>query len=418
MLIESNALFTVPKSINHTVFIYMKSDSNTSVQDMRNTEAPYVREEGDTIKTYYTPYAEFAKETPEYISAFVEEIEKCSGFPRSDDHYPIDSNSIQIAAKAFEQAAKTVFGFTLSLESDEALQLDIFANAHLIDPRIRPYFHEEKLKEDLDEEQWEAYSKLYDEITLPKEPLLYYAMGCFLGEWLVRYRNCTWMLFESLNPIQSFPDMAMTLDTACMLPFSQVVKKLTDPEGDNIGFKASMRLSMKQYFGPFPLIASLGDLKQAATILLPQEAVIASEKASNGEHEEAFQLYTKAIEREPNNARIYSLALPSAWQLEHWDTFFEWSEAALELEPENTVINHNLAVLYSYRENGMSKAIELLKKAIQSDSNYGSAHLTIAICYFEIGDKNQALEHAKWVEEHDQKLKERAVELIKSINAQ
>jgi hypothetical protein len=122
-----------------------------------------------------------------------------------------------------------------------------------------------------DEEQ-EQYYLAAEANRVPDEPLLYYAMGAFWGERLVRHQEVEWALFEPLRAVQSFPDMVTGAGTICLHPFSQVGKKLADPEGDQLAFKLAAATQNKRYFPPYPLTAALADSEVAAAASLPPDA--------------------------------------------------------------------------------------------------------------------------------------------------
>jgi tetratricopeptide (TPR) repeat protein len=387
----------------------------TSSAGKREDVKKYIRVEGESVKAFYKAYAEFAQETPQKISRLVEEIKKQTGLPRVSQAYPTDQKTIRETSNAFINAVHKIFGFELSMESTDSSQLDRLANTFLIDPEIRKFFHGKNLKDNLSKEESEIYYKLCDQIKIPNEPLLYYSMGCYWGEWLCHHRQFKWMLLEPLNPLQSFPDMITALYTVCMMPYSQVVKKLSDPERDSLHFKASLSSTMLRSFKPYLLIASMSDADHAAGSLLSDEAREALDKSREGKLKEAFKLYSRAIKADPENPKLYSMAIQTAWQLKKWDHVVLWSETALELTPENPVLNHNLAVLYSNSQKDLPKAVILLKRVLKSDPNYGRAHLTLASCYLELGNKKEASKHAEWVLTHDSKLKKEAREFLNSM---
>ena len=191
--------------------------------------------------------------------------------------------------------------------------------------------------------------------------------------------------------------------TICMHPFSQVVKKMSDPEGDQLAFKVSARFAWR-YLPPFPLLASLADAEYAAYSLLPQEAREAQDLAEQGDVVAALDLLEKALAHSPENVCLHSVAIQVAFQGEAWQRVEDWSLAALGLCPDHPVLSHNLAVLYSWQEDLLPKAVGLLETALEQAPSYGRAHLTLASCYAQTGEMDKANEHFDWVKEHDQEL--------------
>jgi tetratricopeptide (TPR) repeat protein len=387
-----------------------ESEKNTAMQ----SEPGYVRQEDDTTKVFYKVYAELMPETPPDIARFVDILAERTALAKQGKQYPVDAASIAKAADGFVVAAREAFSVELSVDRDDAAQLDRLANAHLIDERLRPYFEGATLKEDLSEEEAKTYVELAEKLQVPDEPLLYYCMGCFWGQWLVKHRQAQWVLYEPLNPVQSFPDMVSWDVTVCMLPFSHVVKKLSDPQGDSLAFTASPQLTVR-HFPPFPLIVSIADAKQASRSMLPPAARQGLREQEAGDVAKALELYDKAIAESPESPAAHALAIQAAWGLQMWDEVEARSLAALRIMPDHPVLNHNLAVLYSSRDDGLPKAVELLEKALRAAPGYGRAHITIASCLLDMGETDKAIEHLEWVIQNDTGLKTEAEQLLSQV---
>lgn len=379
-------------------------------------EQQYVREEDSAISAFYTPYAELMEVTPSEVLAFVHAIEAATGLSRSDEVFPASEEAVAGAAAAFVAAAHEVFGFELSLESEDAGQLDRFADAHLIDPVLREFVGPEGLTGDVPEEEGRRFAEALEAARIPNEPLLYYAMGSFWGEWLVRHRQAAWRLYDPLRPVQAFPDMITTASTICVQPFSQVTKKLSDPMGDNLAFKAKVTGGMSRYFPPYLLVASIADARQAESTLLPPEILDAWQLAEQGEHVDALAAFEAYLKPTGDDPRLFYLALPSAWEDQRWQLVEVWSLRALELAPRHPVLNHNLAVLYSDIPEARDEAITMLETALEEDPGYGRAHLTLASVLHDAGRSAEALDHLEWVIEHDPSLRGEAEELEAEIS--
>lgn len=377
-------------------------------------DQPYVRVEGAEIAAFYEPYAPFLAETPPDIAAFTELLAERLDLSRATEEYPTDPAATQAAANAFVAACTAQFGVELSLDSPDVTQLDRVINRRLIAASLRPFFADAGLREDLDEAEIEAYQQAMTELRIPEEPLFYYCMGSFWGEWLCRHRQAVWALYEPLRPIQVFPDMISSGSTVCIHPFSQVVKKMSDPEGDQLAFKAAPGM-VKRYFPPFPLLVSLSDAEEAVFALLPPAARRARRLEGTGRVAEALASYEEALAAAPDHAALCALAVQCACRAEDWERAGTWLRTGLALSPEHPVLCHNLAVLLARQPEGMAEAISLLRTAIAALPNYGRARLTLAAFYAETGEAEQALAEAQWVLDNDPELAEAAAELIAGL---
>jgi hypothetical protein len=373
----------------------------------------YRREEAPAIQAFYKPYADFMEETPSDLRSFVERLAWITGLPREGTEYPTDAQSLRNSANGVVTAAGDVFRFPLDLETDDASQMDRLAEKHLIDAALRPFFGGKGLS-DLSEDQTKEYFEATQRLRIPNEPLLYYGMGAFWGEWQVRHRQARWMLYPPLNPLQAFPDMITQGTTICSHPFSQVCKKLTDPEGDNLAFKAQVSSTQKRYLPPYPLLVSLADAEHAVRQLLPEPAQRGLEAEKAGSDEKAWELFCEAatVEEQP---QLLAMMIASAWRLKKYDMVDGISRRLLELVPGHPLTCHNLAVLYCHQPNGMNEAIGLLRQALQSDPRYARAHITMASCLVEAGHEDEARQHAEWVRDNDSELKSEAEKFLAAL---
>jgi tetratricopeptide (TPR) repeat protein len=355
---------------------------------------PYVREEDKTTRAFYKPYAPFFRRTPDDVAFFVDALRQRSGLPTSGADFPADVKAVRAAAAAFADAANSIYGFTFDLKSPDATQLDRFLDAHMngaIGERV------------------------------PNEPLLYYAMGCFWGEWLVRHRECAWALYAPLNPIQSFPDGLSVQNTICLQPFSQVNKRFSDPEGDNLAFKADITTADRKLMPPFPLIASTADADQAIRDLMPEGAADALDAWEADDAELALALFKGALDDHPNDPRLLDHAVACAWELERFDEARAWLERLVKLCPDRTHFAHNLAVLLTGAEETVPRAIALLEQALKVDPGYARARITLASLLhdYDLGRTPEAIRHCQWVlaNEEDDELTNDAREVLKEIKS-
>lgn len=385
--------------------------------DSRPKGEPYSRVEEPALRAFYKPYADYLDVTPPDIAELVNDLASDTGLPRHSATYPVDNETLRKTALALAKASSQRFGLRLAVDDPDPGQIDRLVNGHLLEPELRSFFEGESRRSDLGSDAEERYANLVDKHRLPNEPLLYYSLGAFWGEWLVRNRNARWVLFAPLNPVQSFPDMVTALDTICLHPFSQVVKKMTDPEGDQLVFKAHVATSGKKYFAPFPLIASLADAKPATRALLPELVTQGLDLQQRGQGKEAVGLFAQAIQESPNEARLYAFGISAAWTEGQWDLVERWSKGAIALAPDNPMLKHNLAVLYSGSPSQLPQAVSLLEAALRDDPGYARAHLTLASCLADKGDRALARKHAEWVIEHDPQLKTEAEGLLASLES-
>jgi tetratricopeptide (TPR) repeat protein len=276
--------------------------------------------------------------------------------------------------------------------------MDRFAD-HVVDPAVRHFFLDGRPRPDLSEANQAAYGAAVESLRVPNEPLLYYAMGAFWGDWLVNHRGAKWALEAPLNPLQSFPDMITSSHTACLHPFSQVNKRLSDPEGDNLEFKCSPEL-VRKYVPPLPLIASLADADRATEQLLPPAGRRARALLEAGDAERAFDLFRSALAESPRNAPLLSQAAACALSAEQYEAAEEWMRRLLAMHPDIPLINHNLAIVVSMGGK-TDEAIRLLRHAIRMDPNYARARITLASMLAETGQTAEAVELAQWVVENE-----------------
>lgn len=374
-------------------------------------DLPYVRVEGAEVLALYEPYTPFLAKTPADVAAFVDLLAEQTGLPYQAEEYPVDEASIQSAAAALAAASAARFGFELSLASPDAAQLDRLINAHLVDPGLRPFLRAHGLREDLTEAEEAACEQAMTELRIPREPLLYYCLGCFWGEWLCRHRQAAWALVAPLRPVQVFPHQVPVGSTVCLHPFSQVVRKLSDPEGDQLASRATPDL-VRRYFPPLPLLASVSDAEYAVFAPLPPAARRASCLEGVGQMAEALACYGEALAAAPDHLGLHVLAAWCAWRAEDWERAETWLRAGLALSPQHPVLCHRLGVLSSRRPEGMVEARHLLQTAVASLPDYGLARLALASLHAQAGETEQALAEARWVQENDAELQEAAAELL------
>ena len=372
------------------------------------TQPGYQREEPPDVADAYAPPVPFMEQTPSDLEFFLGRVAELAQLPREVQTYPSDPDTLHRTAQALITAARETYGVPLSLQDSDPAQLDRFVNEKLIDERLRPFFAGDRGRADLTRAERRAQVSAAREMRVPHEPLLYYALGCFWGEWLVAQRGFLWRLYPPLRPIQAFPAFVTVDQTACAHPFSQVTRKLADPEGAALAL-ALPPAALKRYFPPFLLTASPSDAEHAVREGTPVAVRQAREAATPGE---AVTLYQKALTTVPPTAHLYALAGRAAWESERWDLADEWLRKGLELQPRHPVLSDDLAHVYERMPDGLERAVSVLEEALAEDPDYARARLTLASCLLQLGRTEEARKQARWVLATEPSLKDQAAALV------
>ena len=368
----------------------------------------YQRGDEGPARVFYKAYARFYDEAPGVVRRLVSTIENATGIPRRGlSTWPTDARAVEETAAALVQAVRNIFFFELDLDNDDAGQLDTLAREHLIDPALR---------RTLDDD--EAYAEIVgkEQQCVPDEPLLYYAIGCFMGEWLVRHAGARWFLHAPLDPIQSFPDLLRTVTLTNVAPFSLATKLLVDPVGAS--FEAVAHTApTATLFGPLALCATISDSEEILKTLLGPKFEKAAAVLKSGKKERAFDILEAEIEKQPTNGHLLHQVAALGWDYQEYGIVHRASELQLELAPDSTETRHNFAAIESMREGGLEHAIELLEDLLERDPNYARTRLTLASCYHESGQPLKAMAHAKWLVDNDPEHAEPAAELLKELSS-
>ena len=253
----------------------------------------YRRDEPETMRAFYEAPSAFEPRTPEDVAAMVEALARATSLDRRARQFPIEREVLERAASALEAVAR-VDGPALDRADPSPAQLDRFIDARVISPALRPFFAAGLPRALERAEEVDAYEAAVEASRIPDEPLLYYCLGAWWGEWLVRHRSAAWTLEAPLTVPQWFPDGLTTMLTVCLLPFSQVAKKVADPEGDNLAFKSGLVERPVKELPPFPLLASLADARHAADALLKPSGREAIRLLESGENQAAFDAFLSA----------------------------------------------------------------------------------------------------------------------------
>lgn len=250
-------------------------------------------------------------------------------------------------------------------------------------------------------------------------PLVIYCLGAWWGEWLVRHRRARWTLPPRVAMDLSDGDLVPHATVLCITPFGQIASLLR-PDGPRRASELAARIAeSRRYLWPFPLIASAQQAAEAYRRLLPEPARRAMEiEQMLGDYQSAWDLYRHALSHDPASPPLLALASACAWRLEMWDWVETTSHRLVELAPEHPTTRHNLAVLLSRSRARMAEAVEHLEVAIKIFPGYSRARLTLASCLWDLRRRDEAIAQARWVWEHDPKLRTKAAEFLRSAGVQ
>lgn len=375
--------------------------------------ADYVRLETDEEKVYYQPPARVTEEVNPEVGRFLALLRERSAPFRPLTGWKVGREDLRAAADVFAAAAREVFRVRLSVEDEDPTHVDAFVNTYLLADELRPLFDGARVKEKLADREYERFAKMLRETAMPAEESLYYFLGAYWGEWLVRHRGAVWMMHPPLQPLQAFPDMITANGTVGLLPFSQAARKLADPVGDTLAYKAET--FEKEYLPPFPLIATLADRQEATLSLMPQKVRQALAQAKRGEAEQAMIGLAEAHEEQPDNLLVLGLLQQVAWESEQWEVAHQSLTSMLRQHPHARTF-YNLGVFYAQFEL-LEEAVEAMRQAVLLHPHYGRAKLTMSALLAEKGDTGlaKAILQELLTEAYDSAIQEEAQALLLQV---
>jgi len=365
------------------------------------------------MESHYSLPARLAEQVLPDVASLLEELRELSAKFRPVGGWKTDESSLREAADVFARTASSRFGASLSLDDEDPTHLDAFLNTYLIMPELRPLFRGADVIEGLREAEYETYAQFLGDSEIPGEESLYYFLGAYWGEWLVRHREARWTLFPPLRPMQAFPDMITTVATVCLHPFSMVLRKLADPVGDNLAYKA--QVFGRDYLPPYPLTATPDDSTKAMLSLLPEQAQDALHQIKAGHLLQGVKLLERTADEHPASLQTLTLLQQAAWQAEEWETAHGAMTALLRQRPHARTF-YNLGAFYAQFEL-LEEAIESMRQAILVDPNFGRAKLTLAELLIEAGEErlaSEVMEHFM-KEGFDSALREEAEALMRRL---
>lgn len=351
----------------------------------------YTRLETDEMKAYYTPSVQLTDQVEMKVEEFLARLVEESAEFRGLTGWAVEEEKLAEAAGVFARVASEHFQAALSVEDEDPLHLDAFLNQSLIAPELRSFFDGAKVKEGLSSADYEQMMMFIEGTAIPREESLYYFLGAYWGEWLVRHREAVWRIFPPLRPLQAFPDMVTSHGTVCLHPFSQVLTKLADPIGGSLANKA--QVFPIDYLPRYPLTASIADANEAMLSLMPEPARRAYAALRTDDLETALELMLDSLEQDPENLPLLAETAQVAWQAEQWELTHKAMTALLRMRPHPRTY-YNLGVFYAQFE-AMDEAIESMRQAVLLNPRYDRAKLTMALLLAEVGKNEAAREIAQ-----------------------
>lgn len=352
---------------------------------------------------------------PGDIGLLVRRLGELTRLARDAEIYPADVHSLAKAATAFATAAREVFRFDLDLERAGPVQLDRLCNAHLVDPRVRDLFDGPELRYDAPRDRLATYDALKGTLRLPPDPLFFYALGAWWGEWLVRHTVGRWFPVDEVAPLRECPDFAEEGTVLLAFPFAHALRKLRDPEGDSFASKTGV-LAARLLFPPLALAASPAAAGIRAAVL-PEALERARNLLSVDEKERAFALLAEMVAAEPRNGHLLHEVERLGWEHGQFALVHHCCRLQVALVPRNPRVLYNYAVIESMREGGVQGSIETLQKALEIDPAYDRARLTLADCLREAGRTGEAREHARYLVQEGGDLATAAAELLDRLTS-
>jgi len=369
-------------------------------------QASYRRGDEGPVASFYEIRGSYYPEPPAPVRKLVDAIEAATDLPRRGvSTFPTDAESTAETAAAFVRAAGNIFFAEIDLDSDDASAFDSFVIENLVDPKVRLLL-----------DKPEQYEALRDagEIRIPDEPLLFYALGCFVGEWLTRHADARWFLYPDLDPRQSFPALVRTGPLSTIAPFSVGCRLLSNPRDGRLADLAKT-LPDAVLFRPIALCASVSDSEQVLRELTGKDVERAAALLRKGKSDQAFNRLETLMEANAQNGHLLARIAALGWEHKEYAIVHSASELQLALAPDAPETRHGFAAIESMREGGLERSIEMLEQLIETAPTYGHARLTLASCYREVGRLDEATELASWLVENDPALAQSAQTLLSEL---
>ena len=133
---------------------------------------------------------------------------------------------------------------------------------------------------------------------------------------------------------------------------------------------------------------------QTAYVLTPEDIDIYVNLGSafydKEDYDNALQIYRQALEFQPHNAKIHCNLGFLYWGKGDTEEAMKSYELAIKYNDQYDIAYNNLGVIYLDDLGRVKKAIELFRKAVETNPNYALAHFNLARAITIIGDKVEA----------------------------
>ena len=133
---------------------------------------------------------------------------------------------------------------------------------------------------------------------------------------------------------------------------------------------------------------------QTAYILTPEDIDIYVNLGSafydKEDYNNALTIYRQALEFQPHNAKIHCNLGFLYWGKGDTEEAMKSYELAIKYNDSYDIAYNNLGVIYLDDLGKVKKAIELFKKAVETNPNYALAHFNLARAISIVGDKVEA----------------------------
>ena len=133
---------------------------------------------------------------------------------------------------------------------------------------------------------------------------------------------------------------------------------------------------------------------QTAYVLTPEDIDIYVNLGSafydKEDYSNALAIYRKALELQPHNPKIHCNLGFLYWGKADTEEAIKSYELAIKYDSNYDIAYNNLGVIYLDDLGRVNKAIELFRKAVESNPNYALAHFNLARAISIVGDKIEA----------------------------
>ncbi len=322
------------------------------------------------------------------LASFIERLQGLTALSIDGPIYPCDAEHRRLAAGATMRAAREVYDHNLDLSNPDPTALHTFFVRHLIDPSLRPFFK----KGELNTTNPSAYVRALDKTRLPNAPLLYFALGCFYGEWLTKHTLCHFATEAPVQPMQDCFDATETGQVVLLYPFSHVTKALRDPQGDGIWCKADFEQDRVRLLLP-------------STYVEVDEDGRITERAADGseaqefhgslplfrDDEQALERLPRWLEERPHDTLLRELAMEAAFRVGDLATAEALADDLVRLEPKPLHLLRRVDLRWRRNNAASDDLLEDLDAALKLEPRFARARLRRADVLANLGRVDEAV---------------------------